>query len=160
VTSRGWGYSLVRLNHKKALMAELARVLHANNMVLGLSLVHAFLFYYINILIIIIIITAISVFEVNYRVSADIPWISTESIGFMDIYRRAYGILWIPIGEFGRNLCHFWVSGHPVDSTGFLWILEPGGGTVKYSKQCGIDCSMYYSIFCTFVLSSSENKPA
>jgi len=99
-------------------MAELARALCANNRVLGSSLVHAFLFYYINILIIIII-TAISVFKVNYRVSADIPWISTESIGSMDIYRWAYGILWIPIGEFGRNLCHFQVSGHPVDSTGF-----------------------------------------
>ena len=72
MTSRGWGYRLVRLNPRKALMAELARALHANNRVLGPSLVHAFLFYYINILIIIII-TAISVFEVNYRVSADIP---------------------------------------------------------------------------------------
>ena len=119
-------------------MAGLARVLHANNRILGSSLVHAFLFYYINILIIIII-TAILVFEVNYRVSADIPWISMEFIGSMDIYRRAYGILWILIGEFGRNLCHFWVSGHPVDSTGFLWIpWNPvdsrawGVGTVKY----------------------------
>jgi len=100
-------------------MAELARALYANNRVLGSSLVHAFLFYYINILIIIIRITAISVFEVNYRVSVNIPWISTESIGSMDIYRRAYRILWILIGEFGRNLCHFQVSGHPVDSTGF-----------------------------------------
>ena len=54
-----------------------------------------------------------------YRVSVDILWISTESIGSMDIYRRAYGILWILIGEFGRNLCHFWVSGHPVDSMEF-----------------------------------------
>jgi len=47
----------------------------------------------------------------------------------MDFYGIywVYGILWIPIGEFGRNLCYFRVSGHPVDSTGFLWILEPGG---------------------------------
>jgi len=66
--------------------------------------------HFFFIILIIIITTAISVFEVNYRVSADIPWISTESIGSMDIYRWAYGILWIPIGEFGRFLCHFWVS--------------------------------------------------
>ena len=81
-------------------MVELARALYANNRVLGSSLFHAFLFYYIN----------------NNNISADIPWISTESIGSMDIYRWAYGILWIPIGEFGRNLCHFQVSRHPVDS--------------------------------------------
>jgi len=79
------------------------------------SLVQVSFMHFFFIILIIIIITAISVFEVNYRVSADIPWISPESIGSMDIYRRAYGILWILIGEFGRNLCHFWVSGHPVD---------------------------------------------
>ena len=74
--------------------------------------------------------------------SADIPWISIDSIESMDIYRWAYGILWIPIGEFGRNLYHFRVSGHLVDSTGFLWILwNPvdsrawGWGRVKYSTH-------------------------
>jgi len=44
------------------LMAELARVLHANNRVLGSSPISAFSFF-----IILIIITAILVFEVDYR---------------------------------------------------------------------------------------------
>jgi len=104
-------------------MAELARALCANYRIPGLSPVGPFLF-----IIILIIITAIWCSRLTIGVFAHIPWISTDSIGSMDIYRWAYGILWIPIGEFGRNLCHFWVSGHPIDSTRFLWIPEPGGG--------------------------------
>ena len=135
-------------------MAELARALCANYRVPGSSPVHAFLFF-----IILIIITAIRCSRLTIGVSADIPWISTDSIESMDIYRPAYGILWIPIGEFGRNLCHFRVSGHPVDSTGFLWIpWNPvdsrawGGGTVKYSCTCVTRRAI---VFCPSLIPSS-----
>ena len=62
VTSRGWGNSLVRFLARKTLMAQLARALHANYRVLGSSLIRALSFF-----IILIIITAITVFEVDYR---------------------------------------------------------------------------------------------
>ena len=53
---------MVRFLARKALMAQLARALHAKYRVLGSSLVHVFSFF-----IILIIITAITVFEVDYR---------------------------------------------------------------------------------------------